>query len=108
MPSEAQQYHPLGHAETQLETRWCSASVHVGRQRGYGSAITGRAPVPPPEESVTVSQKLSGVARTRLGFPFPATSQPSVEAKTTVSAGLVTSDPGPQNPGGGGNGGGVL
>ena len=51
-PSEAQQDHPVGHVEMQLGTRWCSASEHEGRQRGYGSVSIGRAP-PPCEESVT-------------------------------------------------------
>ena len=107
MPSEAQQYHPSGHAVTQLETRWCSASEHDGRQRGYGSAIIGRPP-PPPEASLTVSQKMSGVPMTRSGFEFPAASQPTADVNTAVAAGFVTSDPGPQNPSGGGKGGGVC
>ena len=51
MPSEAQQYQLTGHAVTQLETRWYSASEHEGRHRGYGSGnIIGR---PPPEVSLT-------------------------------------------------------
>ena len=91
MPSDAQHHHPIGQVVMQLETRSCSASVHVGRHLGYGSASIGRAP-PPVEVSATVGQKKSAVPGTTSGFAFPASRQPTSEVNTAVSTGLVTSE----------------